>query len=144
VDQPTTTTFEDAANDFARFAESQGFPVRLLWITSEDIVFWRGRYFVLIGDADTRRLQARAQFDMGIARGVGISLEGKCKANAWTICRVFVPHDDQDAQYRMIPKTGVKMSVAVNPKPAVLVKSSVLFGLLKWWRKKTYPIAAWD
>ncbi len=39
VDQSTITTFENAANDFARFAERQGFPARLLWITSEDIVF---------------------------------------------------------------------------------------------------------
>ena len=144
MDRPTLTTFEDAANDFARFAEDQGFPPRLLWIASDDLVFWRGRYFVFNGDTDTRRLEAKARFDEGIARGVGIELEGKCKANGWTICRVYVPEDNIDAQCRMIPQQGVKMKVAVDSKPTVLVWSRPIFQLLKWWRRKTYPVAVWD
>ena len=94
---------------------------------------------------ETRRLQANARFDVGIKEAVGISLEGKCKANGWTICRVYVPENVTEAQYRMIPKTGVMMSVAVDPLAAVLVRSRLLFGLLKWWRKKkTYAALAWD
>jgi len=137
LDRAKVNTFEDAADDFARLAEQQGFPTRLLWITSTDIVFWRGRYFVFRGDADTRWQQAKARFETGIARSIGIELEGKCKTGGWTICRVYVPEDDTDAQYRMIPEHGIKMKVSVHPMPAVLVGSRVMFELLKWWAKKT-------
>jgi len=143
MDQAKVQTFEEATNDFTRFAEQQGYPARLLWITPADIVFWGGRYFVLLGDADTRRLQAKAKFETGIAHSVGIELEGKCKTDNWTICRVYVPEDDFDAQYRMIPEQGVKMKVSVDPRPTVLVGSRALFQLLRWWTKKTSPISQW-
>ena len=44
----------------------------------------------------------------------------------------------------MIPNKGVKMTVVVDPKAAVLVESRLLFGFLKWWRKRAHPIAAWE
>lgn len=91
VDKSTITTFEDTAKDFARFAEGEGYPRRLLWSAPEDIVLWRGHYFVYMGDVDTRQFQAKARFDGGITKSVGICLEGKCKASGWTICRVYVP-----------------------------------------------------
>jgi hypothetical protein len=141
VDQAKAKTFEEATNDFARFAEQQGYPARLLWITSADIVFWRGRCFVLLGDADTRRLQAKVRFEVGIARSVGMEFEGWCKADGWTICRVYVPDDDIDAQYRMILEPGVKMKVSVDFPPTRLVASRALFQLLKLWTKKTSPLS---
>jgi len=32
VEPPTNTPFENATDDFARFAVSQGFPPNLLWV----------------------------------------------------------------------------------------------------------------
>ena len=144
VDQARVTTFNEAATDFAKFAADQGFPAHFLWITAEDIVFWKGHYFVLRGDPAQREVEARERFNEGLARTVGIELEGKSKADGWTICRVYVPEDDIDAQYRMIPQQGVKMSIPTDPKPTVLLKNRPLFQLIYWWRKKTYPWQAWN
>jgi hypothetical protein len=107
VSQATPKTFEEVARDFAQFAKSQGFPPRLLGITPDDIVFWIGSYFVFRGDAEKRELQARTTLDVGIARSMGIELGGRCMTLDLTICRFYVPADDIDAQYRMIPQPGV-------------------------------------
>jgi hypothetical protein len=45
-----------------------------------------------------------------MARNVGLAFEAKCKTDRWTICRVYVPVNDLDAQYRMIPQTGLKLT----------------------------------
>jgi hypothetical protein len=39
-------------------------------------------------------------------------------------------------KYRMIPRTGVKISVAVDAPPVVLVESHVLWGILNWMTRK--------
>jgi hypothetical protein len=140
----STLTFENAESDFQRFAAKQGYPESLLWTRSDELVFWRGRFFVRSGDHRSRRERARALFERGATEKLGIALEAKCKTEQLTICRVFVPADDLDAQYRMIPAKGIKLTVAVNQFPTVLVESGLLFLTLRWWRQMTHPWPDWD
>jgi hypothetical protein len=129
VDQATVKTFEEASSDFARFAVSQGFPPNLLWVKKDDLLLgrWHGRwtYFVWRGDPAKRQNVAKIEYENSITRNIGIAFEGKCKTDRWTVCRVYVPLDDEDAQYRMIPRTGVKQSVIVDSLPAILVVNRV-------------------
>ena len=127
-------TFESSAADLARFAEKQGYPPNLLWVTSADMVFWRLRFFVWMGDPTERRKEAKRRFDGGIARNIGLALEAS-KTAEWTICRVYLPKDREEAEYRMLPSTGMKMNVAKDPPPVVLVKSRVAWWMLKLWAK---------
>jgi hypothetical protein len=115
-------------------------------VKSTDVVLakWDGRwtYFVWKGDPTERQDHARVEYDSAIARNVGIAFEGKCKTDRWTICRVYVPVDDVDAQYRMIPQTGVKVTVAVDPPPSVLVETKIWWSILKWITRKA--LLVWD
>jgi hypothetical protein len=136
--------FDVAESDFQRFAVNCGSPAKLLWTTPDELVFWRRRYWVLAGNEDGRRDRARKTFECGVARNVSIMIEGKCKTDLLTICRVYVAEDQTDAEYRVMPKTGVKMSVAPRQVSTVLVKSKILFLALKWWRRKTEEHSDWD
>lgn len=147
MDLPTTIkNFEDAAGDFARFAVSQGFPPNLLWVTADDVLLgrWNGSwiYFILKDDPAKRQQVAKAEYERAISRNIGLAFEGKCKTDRWTICRLYVPVNDLDAQYRMIPQTGLKLNVAVDPLPAILLTSGTLWRLLKWILKT--KDRAWD
>src|SRR3989442_1427593 len=116
-------SFEDSVADFRRFAVEQDYPPNLLWVKPHDVVLsrWNSRWtnFIWKGDPTERQSLARVEYESAIARNIGIAFEGKCKTAGWTICRVYVPVDDEDAQYRLIPKSGLKKSVAVEPLPVV-------------------------
>jgi hypothetical protein len=67
----------------------QDYPPNLLWLTPNDVVFWRLRYFFWKGDASERTGHAKAEYESGTARYVGISFQAHCKTERWAICRVF-------------------------------------------------------
>ena len=110
----STPTFEAAEADFQRFAMNEGYPAMLLWTIPDELVFWRRRFLVCSGNSEGRRERAKAMFDQAAAKRIGIAIEGRCKTDRFTICRDYVPGDETDAQSRMIPQTGVKMSVALH------------------------------
>jgi hypothetical protein len=139
----STPTFDDTESDFRRFAATQGYPARLLWTVPDELVFWRGRFWVLYGDARIRRERAKAMFEGGAARNVGIMIEGRCKTDRLTICRVYVAEDETDAQYRMMPQSGVKLSLSQNDSPTVLVKNGFLFAALRWTRRRKRAQPDW-
>lgn len=62
-----------------------------------------------------------------------------CKTDRWTICRVFVPLDDNQAERLMIPRTGVKQSAVDDPLSTVLVENKRLWWILKRLGKKSPP-----
>jgi hypothetical protein len=123
--------FDDVVADFTRSAVGQGYPSTLIWSSPEFLMFWRRRFFVFKRDPEESRLRAKTIYDTAVARRVGVEIEGKCKTPTASICRVYMATDDLDAQYRMIPETGVKMTVAVDPLPVVLVRSRILWWILK-------------
>jgi hypothetical protein len=144
--EPLKPDFYSAADDFARFAVSQGYPLNLLWVTQADVVLLRWMrtwtYFVWKGEPNKRQGEVRIVYQNAMARNVGLTFEAKCKTDRWTICRVYVPENDIDAQYRMIPDHGVKMNVATDPKPTMFIRSRLLFRFLRWCAKlkHSYPV----
>jgi hypothetical protein len=132
--------FDSTVEDFIRFATANGYPSALLWTSTDSILLWQGRFFVLV-DPEESKSRAKANFDAAMARNIGISVEGKWKTQNITICRVYVPKDDIDAQYRLIPEKGVKLTVMDDPLPVVLVRSRVLWRLLKLISKRSID---WD
>jgi len=79
-----------------------------------------------------------------MACNIGIAFQAHCKAERWAICRVFVPKDDVDAQCRMIPRTGVKLSAAGDPKPAIEINNRVQWRILKWLVRKVGHVGIED
>jgi hypothetical protein len=70
-------------------------------------------------------------------------IEGRCKTDRFTICRVYVAEDDIDAQYRMMPQSGLKLSLSQNDFPTVLVRSRLIFAALRWWRRRKWLQPDW-
>lgn len=135
-------SFETAVTNFRRFLVQQDYPPNLLWLTPDDIVFWGMRYFFWKGEPSARSSQAKSYYESGMARNNGIELQAHCKTERWTICRVYVPEDQLDAECRMIPKIGVKTAAAVDPKPAVEIGNMIQWRILKWWVRNSPP--CWD
>jgi len=139
-------TFDTAAAAFEKFAHTQDYPPSLLWVKSVDVVLcrWRGMLtnHVWKGDSRERYDRVRAEYQSAMARNVGVAFEAKGKTGMWAICRLYVPADNDDAERRMIPKMGVKHSVASDPLPVVLIESRFLWWLVKWLARNA-P-SAWD
>jgi hypothetical protein len=56
----SASTFNVAESDFRRFAVKEGYPPTFLWTTPDELVFWRGRFWVLVGnDAGRREILVR-------------------------------------------------------------------------------------
>jgi hypothetical protein len=123
--------FANTIAEFSRFSEQQGYPSTLLWALPDGVLIWRRRFLVLATDPEAQILQAKAVFNFASARNVGIAIEGKCRTSTLTICWLYVPKNDIEAQCLMIPETGVKMSVAIDPPPVTLIKSNFLWRILK-------------
>jgi hypothetical protein len=138
-----TSPFDVAEADFQRFAVTHGYPATLLWTVPDELVSWRGRFIVLDGDAGVRRERARKTFERGAAKNVGIVIEGKCNTDRFTICGVYIADDQTDAENRMIPESGIKLSLSQNEFSTVLVNSRLLFAALRWWRRRKWAQPDW-
>ncbi|HEY3742801.1 MAG TPA: hypothetical protein VGL53_23305 [Bryobacteraceae bacterium] len=140
------SNFDDAAAAFAKFVHTQSYPPFLMWVKQTDVVLfrWRGelRNYVWKGDQRDRYDQARSEYQSAIFNGAGVVFEAKCMAARRTICRVFVPDDAQDAEQRMVPKTGVKYSAATNPLPVVLIQNKFLWRIVRWLSRNSPSVWA--
>jgi hypothetical protein len=119
--------FDIAESDFQYFAMKEGYPAALLWTTAYELAFWRQRFWVLTGNNEGRRERAKAVFERTAAKNVGMMIDGKCRTDGFTIFGVYVPKDEADDQYCMIPQAGVKVIVALSPPETVLVQSKAFF-----------------
>jgi len=129
----SVASFGTAVADFQKFLLQQEYPSNLLWVTHDDIVFWRSRFFFCRDDSTERSNQARAKFEDAMSRNIGVMFEGICRTEQATVCRIYVPSDALDAEYRMIPKTGIKFSALVDPKPATPVDRRIRWWIVKGW-----------
>jgi hypothetical protein len=134
--------FETTVAEFVDFAMEQGYPNSVLWTSPNFVVIWRRRFFVLVVDPEEQRTQAKASFDSATARNLGVAVEALCKTQNMSVCRVYGPTDEADAQFRRISTTGIKMSVAVDPLPTVLVGNRLLWWMLK--RVNSSTVHPWD
>lgn len=134
--------FDGTVAEFAQFAVDQGYPNSVLWTSPNFVLIWRRRFFVLVVDPEEQRAQAKSSFDSAIARNLGVAVEALCKTQNMSVCRVYGPTDEADAQSRMISTMGVKMSVAHDPLPTVLVGNRLLWWMLK--RLNSTRVHPWD
>lgn len=131
--------FTTKADEFLRFAVSQGWPPSLHWVKPEDVIVkpWRGRMtqFVWGGNPQERVLEARSEHQRASTNQIGLSFEAKGKTKSKTICMLYVPSDPSDAESRMIPQVGVKFSLVSAPPPVILVEKTWLWNILRWTGK---------
>ena len=122
------SAFDDWTARFIRFIEEQNLPASQIWVDVGDIVVLGKTLCVRKVPSNDRLQSARERFDVAMSRGVGVSLEAICVADDSTCCFVYVPHSESEAEYRMVPDKGAKMSAPANP-----LKTKLVNNRFSWW-----------
>ena len=123
-----TPPYEQAIATFEKFLEEQGWSQSIIWRRPDDVVF-------RIDGAKVVRYQslrkatdwARRYYDLGCNQGLAIALHAECEIDGASCATIFWTADDREAEYRMMPTQGLKMSVAA---PRTKGKS---VSWLEWW-----------
>lgn len=138
---PAEISFDEAVGGLREFISSRGVPGEIVWLFREDIVAIGGKYgpdlfrapgyHVNIGQTAGNVEHARRFYKLGREKGLGIALIAFISLGDRVGCRVEIPEDDTDGQYKMIPLGGLKYACVENMPKAALVKNP-----LKWWLLK--------
>jgi len=123
-----TPPFDSAVQQLQHFLAEQGWPTRLVWRTEPDIVHLPGRD-VVVRRRDEREAAsaARVHYNEGFRQGVGIALQVPCEVEGAACTTVYWTTDVVEAEYRMLPDDGLKLSVATDHPTGRYV------GPLGWW-----------
>jgi hypothetical protein len=127
-----TPPFEEAIDAFKKFLAREGWSQLIVWRRPDDVVRRIGK------DAVVRRRSprdahgwARHYYDAGLGQGLGVSLHAECEIDGGVCATIFWTADDQEAEHRMMPTQGLKMSTALHRTRG----RSVTW--LGWWLAKT-------
>jgi hypothetical protein len=135
-------TFDEASEEFQRFARSNGYPDRLYWISKGDRVFLRRRLFVRFTGSDGRA-EASQHFRDASVRTFGVCLRAVSTLEGRTVCIVYAPQSSQEAHERMIPPNEVKYMAHHPPLPAAAVRSWLWWMLLRACARVSRRSADW-
>lgn len=121
-------SFDAAIERMQRFLAEQGWPTRLIWRTERDIVCLSGSELVVRRRVEPKAaLAARVHYEVGLRQGLGISLQALCEVDGAACVTVYWSNDEMEAQYRMQPEHGLKLSIATTHPQGRSV------GTVIWW-----------
>jgi hypothetical protein len=116
-------TFSEAEQKFAHFLDTNGYPACIRWIVADQILPGDDRqHFIRATGAEEAQIEMERRYELGLQRGLGISLQAICATHAETGASVYIPTDTTDAQYRMI-RRGLKLSCPTSLIPASLIEN---------------------
>lgn len=109
-----TPPYEQAIAAFKEFLEKQGWSQNIIWRRPDDVVFRIGRSKVVRHRPPREATEwGLRYYDLGYNRGLGISLHAECEIGGAAYATIFWTTDDREAESRMMPTHGLKMSAAV-------------------------------
>jgi hypothetical protein len=121
-------SFGEWSGRLREFTQDHGWPASQRWVDWGDVIFWRGSLFVRAARDEERSRSAEQRFCLAARNDVAVVLEAICTVNTSTCCFVYLPESPDTADRLMIPRQGVKLSVATKSREAKLVTSRVY-----WW-----------
>jgi len=120
--------FERAVERLRRFLGEQSWPTRIIWRDESELVRTpSGRILVRRRPAREAADSARAQYEAWRGREVGVALVVHCEVDGAACTTIEGTTDRLDAERRLLPETGLKLSVVVHRPPSRTV------GALRWW-----------
>jgi hypothetical protein len=128
-----TPPYEEAIAAFKKFLEKEGWSETIVWRRSDDVVHRVDQNMVVRRrSAEQAAEWARRYYESGCARGLGICLSAECEIDGAVCATIFWTDDDQEAESRMMPAQGLKLSAALPRTCGTSVS------WLEWWfwRKK--------
>lgn len=129
-------SFDEAVDGLREFITSRGVPGDIVWLFREDIVavgkYGPGlTYHVNIAQTAGNVEHTRRFYDLAREKRLGIALIAFISLGDKVGCRLEIPEDELDGEYKMIPVGRLKYSCIENMPEAALVKNP-----LKWWLLK--------
>lgn len=125
-------TLSDAEGKFRTFLATQNYPEVICWLMPGDVVVDANRhYWVRKREVEGTRYAA-LRYSVGLERNIGVKLQAICATESETFASVFVPGDDSDAQYHLMPH-GLKLSCPVERYSTSTVTNPLKWRAL-WWR----------
>jgi hypothetical protein len=128
--QETPASLNEAGQRFSRFLRENGYPEQVLWVEHGDIVWHRRQLWVRMRPIQTAQERACQRFADGIRNGLGVSLYAFSELAGTAIAAVILPKDKDAAQRNLMPRDGLKLSVATKKLSARRVKNRLTWLIL--------------
>lgn len=123
-----TPPFEQAVEQFKTFLTGQGWSSLIVWRHPADVVRRIGKDMVVRRRGSrSASAWARRYYEKGHIQGLGIALIAECEIMGAACATMFWTPDFEEAQQRLLPNQGLKMSVAL-PRT-----SGESVSWLGWW-----------
>jgi hypothetical protein len=124
----TTPPYEEAVTAFKKFLEKEGWSQTIVWRRPDDVVHRVEQNMVVRRRSSEKAAEwARRYYESGYSRGLGICLSAECEIDGAVYATIFWTADDQEAESRMMPAQGLKLSGRL---PRTCGKS---VSWLEWW-----------
>jgi len=132
LDSAPPSTLYEAAELFADYLATNGYPTQIRWITSDQIFQGEnGNYLVHAVSSLEALTEAETHYSAGLKTGFGILLQALCATDIETIAEIYIPSDEADAKLNRI-RSSLKFTCPGSITPASYVQDSV-----EWQRLKT-------
>lgn len=119
-------TLSDAEEQFKAFLAQNGYPAVIQWVSADDVLIdSKARIHIHPDPAATSKMESR--YATGCKQGFGVALVAISATDSLTLATVFVPCDDIEAQYALVPR-GLKCVAQVERLPVRVVRNR-----LRWW-----------
>ncbi len=131
--------FEAALESFRAFAEENGYPCDLVWMRPEQLIARPGSLYVRPLPENAGLELAREAFQTAVTQNRGVVFHALFCSGAVTFCHAWLPRDDDQSARYLMPKKGLKMSVAAGEhRPAVHIVHSRMHWLVLRFRYRKY------
>jgi hypothetical protein len=102
--------FDVAERNLVAFLEQQGYPPIVAWVFREDVQSAESTIRVRWPIPSANEVIARGLYESGRTRGLGVELRGVCRIDGVTCCYVWIPKDETEAEYALLPEGELKIS----------------------------------
>ena len=107
-------TFSQACEKFRKFLADNGRSQEIVWLRPTDVILRESTLlYIKLPLPPGNLFHAQKEFEIGIAKKLGILFSVVCQSERKAYCKVWVPLDEVESQYAMMP-TGLKLTVPVD------------------------------
>lgn len=124
----TPFNFHEAAEEFGRFLNENGFLREPLWVFHDDVAGRQNYIYLRWPLPQSNATAAERLFEHGRQKRLGVKLEAFGQVDDRPCCFIFVPEDKTDSEHALM--ADLKFSTFVQPLPVRKHRSGWLWRVL--------------